>query len=164
MSELKELTEDSGIIGTDKADLIIAKAIIVSDETLPLQPETSIDRPESDPERKSQPELARVATILSEESSKLEELAYVASDEGNLNDVIDDFDKAIKLTSDVNEERCSYNELQQIQSVQSHLSAGIFYKFYRFSIFRISFSFVLVLTISHLHHSPSQVFYSLILG
>lgn len=54
-----------------------------------------------------------------------EELAYKATDDDNLENVIDDFDKAIKLDS--NNGLSQYEQLQQIQSVQSHLSAGILF-------------------------------------
>ena len=57
--------------------------------------------------------------------AKFEKLAFVAADEDlNLNEVIDDFDKAIQLFSEEQEQN-PLNELQQIQSVQSHLSAGM---------------------------------------
>ena len=54
----------------------------------------------------------------------LKQLGLTASDDSGLADVIDDFDNALSLKANEQPGNNSFNELQQIQSVQSHLSAG----------------------------------------
>ena len=124
MSSIADPAEALQNVDIDKTELLIATTSINIEETLPSLPDTFINLPE--PDSVSGHDAAPVisASVSTPESSKVEELAFVASDEGNLNDVINDFDEAIKLNSDENEGRGQYNELQQIQAVQSHLSAG----------------------------------------
>ena len=61
------------------------------------------------------------------EPVNLDDLGFIAADDAGLGDVIDDFDKAVSLKADENKEQSPYEELQRIQSVQSHLSAGKFH-------------------------------------
>ena len=148
-------------IEIEKPESLIATTSVNLEETLPSLPDTSINSPEPDSVSGHNAELVVSASASTPESSKVEELAFVASDEGNLNDVINDFDEAIKLNSDVNEGRGHYNELQQIQAVQSHLSAGIVDETNLRTISYVTIYFLLVLIISSPCHSSMQVFYSL---
>ena len=124
MSGIADPAEELRNIDIDKNELLIATTSINIEETLPSLPDTFINLPEPDSVSGHDAALVISASISTPESLNVEELAFVASDEGNLNDVINDFDEAIKLNSDENEGRGQYNELQQIQAVQSHLSAG----------------------------------------
>lgn len=58
------------------------------------------------------------------EPVKLSDLGFTATDDSGLGDVVDDFDKAVSLKADENMGQSPYEELQRIQSVPSHLSAG----------------------------------------
>jgi hypothetical protein len=79
------------------------------------------------------PELLVVATVADDDVTAttpsnnpidLGELGIIAADDGGVADVIDAFDKAVILNSEERTGQNSYDELQKIQSVQSHLSAG----------------------------------------
>jgi hypothetical protein len=79
------------------------------------------------------PELLAVATVADDDVTAttpsnnpidLGELGIIAADDGGVADVIDAFDKAVILNSEERTGQNSYDELQKIQSVQSHLSAG----------------------------------------
>jgi hypothetical protein len=79
------------------------------------------------------PELLAVATVADDDDTAttpsnnpidLGELGIIAADDGGVADVIDAFDKAVILNSEERTGQNSYDELQKIQSVQSHLSAG----------------------------------------
>lgn len=65
-----------------------------------------------------------IAKIPTSNPIDLGELGLVAADDVGISDVIDDFDKAVTINSDGRKGQNSYDELQKIQSVQSHLSAG----------------------------------------
>jgi hypothetical protein len=79
------------------------------------------------------PQLLAVATVADEDVTAttpsnnpidLGELGIIAADDGGVADVIDAFDKAVIVNSEERTGQNSYDELQKIQSVQSHLSAG----------------------------------------
>jgi hypothetical protein len=79
------------------------------------------------------PELLAVATVADDDVTATTpsnnpidfgELGIIAADDGGVADVIDAFDKAVILNSEERTGQNSYDELQKIQSVQSHLSAG----------------------------------------
>ena len=102
---------------------LITETVIASDDIQPTSPDIAISASDAIailPEAL----LDTDDTPPSLSDAKLEELAFVAADDCDINEVIDDFDKVVKLSADEYQERGSYNELQQIQSVQSHLSAG----------------------------------------
>lgn len=64
------------------------------------------------------------ATIPTNNPIDLEVLGIITADDGGVADVIDAFDKAVIINSEERKGQNSFDELQKIQSVQSHLSAG----------------------------------------
>jgi hypothetical protein len=115
------------------------------------------------------PEILAVATVADDDVTAtipannpidLGELGILAADDGGVADVIDAFDKAVIVNSEERTGQNSYDELQKIQSVQSHLSAGTpDFARGRFIISKMRFHLTSVL----LFLPPMKIFRNLIL-
>lgn len=107
-----EPVEDNVVVDVEKLPSIV-KEVNVHDDALPevLAAATVSDVDVS-------------AAIPSNNPIDLGELGFIAADDGGVADVIDAFDKAVIVNSEERTGQNPHDELQRIQSVQSHLSAG----------------------------------------
>lgn len=104
----------------------LAETVEVHEEIAATVEET-LQQLDSEPVDKYDELIAPPLSESTAEPVKLSDLGFTATDDAGLGDVIDDFDKAVSLKADENKGQSPYEELQRIQSVPSHLSAGELY-------------------------------------